>query len=414
MDSKEVRAERFVLVDPSGRERAVIEIDDKAPTLLLFDKQGRARIGLATGEQSGSGLVIFDEDGKKRAQVGLTSAGEAALNLGDAANPQRISLLAGPDGNPVVTISGAKALVTIAGPNAESSARLAFVEGQGPGLTLSDESGAIRAALVISQGRPMLRLSGPDENSSANLIIGSDGAFLLSFSDKSETPRIILSGSCDNTASLVIHDKYGELRAGLAVEPDGYPRLILRSVDAAESRDSIHNTTPTTLRDEILRQRRQREAHSKGQREHSEQFAQATEKLFVQIEEWLRDLANEGLLHVEHEPPDSTRGSAGAMLIREGDHNEIQIFRIDDSNNRPWAQETVSSLGRLDMMNLGVKRVASDSYALLWVGGCGAASEWRIIRVIKAGPDRWRTAAEKGSVLSRESFSEALRALLSE
>ncbi len=62
-----VRAERFMLVDVEGRERAVLGIGSAGEVLLeMSDAQGNARARLDV-QPTGPGLTLFDARGKVRA-----------------------------------------------------------------------------------------------------------------------------------------------------------------------------------------------------------------------------------------------------------------------------------------------------------------------------------------------------------
>ena len=67
---KEVRANRFVLVDENGRTGAMLSVDTDGPRLRLFDEQGRLRINLAV-VKDGPRLDLTDKNGKPRAQLGV-------------------------------------------------------------------------------------------------------------------------------------------------------------------------------------------------------------------------------------------------------------------------------------------------------------------------------------------------------
>ncbi len=67
---KEVRANRFVLVDENGRTGAMLSVDTDGPRLRLFDEQGRLRINLAV-VKDGPRLHLTDKNGKPRAQLGV-------------------------------------------------------------------------------------------------------------------------------------------------------------------------------------------------------------------------------------------------------------------------------------------------------------------------------------------------------
>ena len=68
----EVRAQRFVLVDDSGKERASLVTDGNGSVyLVMFDAQGKNRINLSVNS-SGPSLALYDPSGQARAIIGST------------------------------------------------------------------------------------------------------------------------------------------------------------------------------------------------------------------------------------------------------------------------------------------------------------------------------------------------------
>jgi hypothetical protein len=92
----EVRASRVVLVDPRGRERAVLTMYPDGPQLSLLDSQGRARAGLGA-DDTGGRLDLLDDEGIPQAVLVGRPGGSAGLTLYDERGP-RASLAALSDG----------------------------------------------------------------------------------------------------------------------------------------------------------------------------------------------------------------------------------------------------------------------------------------------------------------------------
>jgi len=85
-------AERFVLIDREGRERAAMMVDGKgAATLRMLDRAGRRRINLAVGADGFSELALMDAAGAARIEIG-TPGDDAYAYL--AIRGQRTYLLA--------------------------------------------------------------------------------------------------------------------------------------------------------------------------------------------------------------------------------------------------------------------------------------------------------------------------------
>ena len=60
---KEVRANKFTLVDAKGRSRAMLGLIEGGPGLALYDENGEVRVWLAVSKD-GPGLSLADENGK--------------------------------------------------------------------------------------------------------------------------------------------------------------------------------------------------------------------------------------------------------------------------------------------------------------------------------------------------------------
>ncbi|MFL6237339.1 MAG: hypothetical protein ACJ76N_29710 [Thermoanaerobaculia bacterium] len=83
-------AERFELVDGSGKTRAVLGITDLGPSFQLYDKSGKTRAGLLVGDR-GPALLLGDADEKLRLSLRVDGKGPA-IELADAGGRKRISL----------------------------------------------------------------------------------------------------------------------------------------------------------------------------------------------------------------------------------------------------------------------------------------------------------------------------------
>jgi len=118
----EVKANSFLLVDGSGRTRAVLHMmEHGGPGLALYDENGKARAVLGvvsdgtpvfglygangnmratlTAFSDGSKLDLFDANGKTRAGLAVASAGSATLSLFDANEKPMASLVEILDGS---------------------------------------------------------------------------------------------------------------------------------------------------------------------------------------------------------------------------------------------------------------------------------------------------------------------------
>jgi len=71
---KQVRAKRFVVEDENGNGRGILAVTKEGPTLALFDKNGKSRVLLGTGQTTTvdgtvisypeSSLILFGADGR--------------------------------------------------------------------------------------------------------------------------------------------------------------------------------------------------------------------------------------------------------------------------------------------------------------------------------------------------------------
>ncbi len=124
---QEVRAERFVVVDRDGREKAVLalsETDTPEPSLTLFDQGGTGRAILCLVE--GEPIIVFADEADKG------STGRAVLAVVEGEPMLR---LADEDGNDRVVLGGKHALNITTGAEAELPP---FA------VTLLDEAGNLR------------------------------------------------------------------------------------------------------------------------------------------------------------------------------------------------------------------------------------------------------------------------------
>jgi hypothetical protein len=114
---KEVRAERFALVDATGRGHAALEIMEEGdPALRLFDEAGKARMVLRM-EYGQPSFELCDEDGQMRALLCLapdTPRGNPELWLVDTWDVGKV-LLSSCRGEPEMRFFGVGGLRTYFG-----------------------------------------------------------------------------------------------------------------------------------------------------------------------------------------------------------------------------------------------------------------------------------------------------------
>ena len=65
---KEIRATSFIVVDENGKDRAVLNVSDGGPGLILKDENGKNRIVLNITKDK-TGLTIYDEKRDRKSVV---------------------------------------------------------------------------------------------------------------------------------------------------------------------------------------------------------------------------------------------------------------------------------------------------------------------------------------------------------
>ena len=142
--AKEVRARKFVLEDENGGTCAMLGVAEDSPGLVLYDEDGKRRVVLSVSAADNAPvLVLLDENGKARVQ--MTAVGD------------------------------------------------------GPNLTLSDGNGKPRAGFNVSDNMPSLVLL--DENG-------------ITRAQLSAVPQE------EDTSTLMLYGKNGEMRVSLLAQDD--------------------------------------------------------------------------------------------------------------------------------------------------------------------------------------------------
>src|SRR5262249_23979949 len=148
-------AERFVLVDGAGGEKAVLELDDKGNPWLQL-RNGAARAVLTT---AGAALVLKGPDGKTGAYVGL-----------DEKNTSRVELCSERmlDGVRLTTQADGSCGVYVLDPSGRTRGGFEAFSNGGTGISFHDAQGRIRGQLGLDPTRiPNLILL--DENGARRL-----------------------------------------------------------------------------------------------------------------------------------------------------------------------------------------------------------------------------------------------------
>jgi hypothetical protein len=90
--TREVTADKFVLVDAQGRTRGLLRMtDDGTPMLSFYTSAGNVRASIAGGE-TGADVSVFDAKGQKAARLRSESDGHAGLAFYDGAGNEVVQL----------------------------------------------------------------------------------------------------------------------------------------------------------------------------------------------------------------------------------------------------------------------------------------------------------------------------------
>ena len=139
---KIVTAEEFRLVDNSGRTRVLLSLLRGKPRLIMTDEKGEFRIELGMGPGEQPALWLRDQNGISRAQLALTALGNPNLEFSDKNNLNRISLGLTMEGSPALFLR-----------DEQEKERVALWQEKGElGLALADPEGRPRAHLAMKDG----------------------------------------------------------------------------------------------------------------------------------------------------------------------------------------------------------------------------------------------------------------------
>ena len=147
-----------VFDESSGRVRARLvagEIPEQGSGLSVFDTNGKPRavVNMSNDADKSSGLILLDTEGKQRVGVGLETGGQAWLSISAAKKDRSVMLVAMDDGNVTLLLSGEEA------PTAGLTLRVEAGKDPSADLGLIDRDG--RAGVVLSERRsgPYVSLS---------------------------------------------------------------------------------------------------------------------------------------------------------------------------------------------------------------------------------------------------------------
>lgn len=125
---KEIRANKFILVDKQGMTRAVLGMG-------FYDQNGNLRSRLAV---FGPGLILHDEKGQERAVLSVENVNGPILRLSDQ------------KGKALITLQGSEYSTDLVLKAAKGKALAALYAGLGTRLQLGDEKGRFRTYLIAT------------------------------------------------------------------------------------------------------------------------------------------------------------------------------------------------------------------------------------------------------------------------
>ena len=225
--AKEIRAERFVLVDQADRPRAELSLLRDDPLLALIDGEGKLRAELSLVDDCPK-LVLGTEAGTPQAELSVVNDVPRLLLSVPGHHPQ--AELNFVDGEPILSFRDA----------AGEPRTWLSTEGGDPRLVLSD--GSDRARMIL--GREAVMLIDTAGNPRAGLFLPEGGEPWLRLSGATGDPQMSLS--------LV-----GEPKLWIS-DAAGQPRVILGSTETEDTRTGAtirHPISTITLFDETGRVR---------------------------------------------------------------------------------------------------------------------------------------------------------------
>jgi len=183
-------AERIVLLDSAGGEKATLEVDSKGnPMLTLRNEQATAVL-----TTNGPSLLLRGPDGKTGAFMGIDSKSTARLELTSHRLLDGVRLAAHADGSSGVYV------LDVDGRNRGG------LEAFGPGgaaLNFRDPLGRVRGSMGLDAKLvPNLLLLDEEGARRVGLVVQEDGNALLEVSDERGQPRVQLSTLFDGSPML--------------------------------------------------------------------------------------------------------------------------------------------------------------------------------------------------------------------
>ncbi len=219
--AKEVRAQRFVVVDSEGRERIGLSCVQGSPGIAVYDDKGKKRAILTLLSDGSCQFVLEDEAGRPRAQMVANASGDAGFNLYDDKMKARMHMEVGKDGVPVFALEDDKGRVRLgmsADPNGETE------------LKLYDATEQARfAATLPKEGWPVLQLNA-EKCGTVSLIAAKAWTGLMTTLSQHKGSVFVGIAEPDQLPGMVVMDQKGNHRVRVGVHTDGRP--VIANIDA--------------------------------------------------------------------------------------------------------------------------------------------------------------------------------------
>lgn len=152
-EAKAVNATELRLVDETGRTRALLSLLLGKPRLIMTDDKGEFRMEMGLDAEGHPNLTLRDQAGRTRAALKLNQ-GDPVLSFLDTGGRRRVTLKLNASGAPIMIMRDELDLERVA----------LWQEKEELGLALADGAGRPRTGLVIKNNdQPSLSFFSPDK-----------------------------------------------------------------------------------------------------------------------------------------------------------------------------------------------------------------------------------------------------------
>jgi len=134
-----VSAEEFTLLDHQGKQRAIMKTTGGGAALDFYDQNGQRRVMIGEGPSGRNGVAIYSAGGKQIASLTVADDNQASLTLYDASSGRaRAGLGVAKDGSPAIVLFDK---------NGKDRAEMHVNPSGKAGIALADETGKTVAGL---------------------------------------------------------------------------------------------------------------------------------------------------------------------------------------------------------------------------------------------------------------------------